>query len=272
MGVIFAKVKDKDEPIRRLLYCDDLYNIGMVMSSIDYSTDVLLEDNQWFKIGDFSNKGYTNHFIGIPVDTTYPVGKIDINKVQYICTYQETGCYFYQRVIKSRILTNTKLLSLKDDATLIEKQDYIVLTDEPDAIYCQSKDTLYFKDIARITPIFGGLEKLFKEATREEVTTFVDSVPVELNGKYDIEHIGKLNRQRITKAMTILEKLNQDDREKIFTYTNDYSGLSQNCGKFVISNEEEMKAFLFGIDQRYYTTPIGNERRVANSIIALPEK
>ena len=39
---------------------------------------------------------------------------------------------------------------------------------------------------------------------------------------------------------------------------------------FTIGNEEDMKYLLWGIEQRYYTTPVTNENRVANSIMVLP--
>ena len=35
---------------------------------------------------------------------------------------------------------------------------------------------------------------------------------------------------------------------------------------FTINNENEMKYLLWGIEQRYYTTPITKEKRVANSV------
>ena len=38
---------------------------------------------------------------------------------------------------------------------------------------------------------------------------------------------------------------------------------------FTIGNEENMKYLLWGIEQRYYTTPVTNEKRVANSITKL---
>lgn len=41
-------------------------------------------------------------------------------------------------------------------------------------------------------------------------------------------------------------------------------------GIFTIGNEEDMKFLLLGIEQRYYTTPMIKENRIANSIMVLP--
>jgi hypothetical protein len=36
--------------------------------------------------------------------------------------------------------------------------------------------------------------------------------------------------------------------------------------KFEIKSDEELKYLLYGIEQRFYTTHIGNEKRLANSV------
>jgi hypothetical protein len=39
--------------------------------------------------------------------------------------------------------------------------------------------------------------------------------------------------------------------------------------KFEISTDDELKLLLYGIEQRFYTTPFGQEKRLANSVQAL---
>ena len=39
--------------------------------------------------------------------------------------------------------------------------------------------------------------------------------------------------------------------------------------KFEISNDDELKLLLYGIEQRFYTTPFGYEKRLANSVTAM---
>ena len=40
-------------------------------------------------------------------------------------------------------------------------------------------------------------------------------------------------------------------------------------GKFKIETDSDLKFVLWGIEQRFYTTPIGGDKRVANSIISI---
>ena len=39
--------------------------------------------------------------------------------------------------------------------------------------------------------------------------------------------------------------------------------------KFKISTDNELKYLLYGIEQRFYTTPFSKEKRLANSIVGL---
>ena len=53
-----------------------------------------------------------------------------------------------------------------------ETGEGIIINDIPDAVYIKSEDTLYFQRLETISPIFKGIEKLYREATQEEVDRF----------------------------------------------------------------------------------------------------
>ena len=79
--------------------------------------------------------------------------------------------------------------------------------------------------------------------------------------------VGKANRRRLAMAMDTLSKLDERQKEQIFSYTDKYyPGLQYNGSSFLINNEEDLKNLLYGIEQRFYTTPVTNENRVANSV------
>ena len=53
----------------------------------------------------------------------------------------------------------------------------------------------------------------------------------------------------------------------MFDYIKDYyPNLKLNNGKAQISNEEDLKNILYGLEERFYTTLISKEKRIANSI------
>ena len=63
------------------------------------------------------------------------------------------------------------------------------------------------------------------------------------------------------------------DKAMIFSYIKDYCpDLSAEGQKFTVSSNDDLKMLLYGIQQRYYTTPVGNEQRVASSTYPLKQQ
>ena len=70
-------------------------------------------------------------------------------------------------------------------------------------------------------------------------------------------------------AMDTLSKFNSEEKDQIFEYIKEYCDdiSSETTEKvFEIESEDNLKNLLYGIEQRFYTTPLGNEKRLANSI------
>ena len=75
------------------------------------------------------------------------------------------------------------------------------------------------------------------------------------------------NRKRIAQVSDRLSQLDDDGRAYIVDYIHAYCpDIEYDDGKYSIANEVELKSVLFGIDERYYTTGLDSEKRLANSI------
>lgn len=67
-----------------------------------------------------------------------------------------------------------------------------------------------------------------------------------------------------------MKSFDSDEKNKIFKYIKNYCpNLEKKEDSFVIRSDEDLKSILYGIEQRYYTTPVKNEKRLANSIIVI---
>jgi hypothetical protein len=67
-----------------------------------------------------------------------------------------------------------------------------------------------------------------------------------------------------------MNKLSISDKKSIIQYIQQYCGdVPLNGDTFQIGSEDHLKKILFGIEQRYYTTPLGSEKRLANSVIVI---
>ena len=116
------------------------------------------------------------------------------------------------------------------------------------------------------------MDFLYKEATQEEVEEFLCEPFIGLSDGYEASKVSKPNRKRIALAVESFSQLEHHEKNQMLDYIHDYcEGISYDEGerRFSISTDEELKYLLYGIEQRFYTTMLGKEKRLANSVQAL---
>ncbi len=74
--------------------------------------------------------------------------------------------------------------------------------------------------------------------------------------------------------MATLKTMSADDKTNMLDYIDGYCGeqklkFDNENKKFEISNDDKLKLLLYGIEQRFYTTPFGQEKRLANSVTTM---
>ena len=277
MNYLIAKVNDRKEKYRTVIADNTVfYSLPINLKNHhEYTPAYKLEDDEWYSVSNFSKKDFCIELIKDKFDTTpYTLlTTADPCNVTYLCAFQDDTVYYFQRVFKHSVLERKKVLILGDEIAVKETPKQIVLSDNADAIYIIAEDTLYFRKLETIAPIFVGIEVLYREATKEEVADFLEQEFIHTDEEYSVEKVGKVNRQRIAIAIENFNKLNKKQKEVIFQYTNKYyPQLNFDGTAFTIKTEEDMKYLLYGLEQRYYTTPATNEKRVANSVSNIPKK
>ena len=277
MNYLIAKVNDRKEKYRKVITGNDFfYDLPINLKNHhEYTPAYKLEDDEWYSVSNFSKKDFCIELIKNTFDTTSykSLKKADPCNITYLCALQGDTIYYFQRVFKYNILKKKKVITLGDEITVRETPKQIVLTDNPDAIYVIEEDTLYFRKLETIAPIFVGIESLYREATNEEVADFLGQPFIHTDENYSVEKVGKANRQRIAITIENFNKLKPKQRTLIFQYINEYYPQLNYYGKvFTIKNEDDMKYFLYGLEQRYFTTPATNEKRVANSVSKILKK
>ncbi len=269
MNHVIAKIK-KDNVYKKLYSGESIFNMPEgVENAVEYAPTVLLEDEEWFAIKDFSQQTYCIDLLKNEFRTTdfAMVDRTGLGQIEYICSY-ENDTFFFQRILKHSIMTK-KYFSLGDEVSL-KKEKSLVINEYPDAIYRKDKDVLLFKKLQTIAPLFKGIEVLYKEATREETAAFLNNEFIALTNKYSVDKVKTLNRKHIALVAEGLNNFTKKQRREVLDYTHKYyPQLEYNNGVFSIGGESDLKYLLWGIEQRYYTTPITKENRVANSVIPL---
>lgn len=271
MNHLIAKVRDRKNKYRKVVSGHTYYSDITITDSVLYNPATILEDEQWYKLEKFSEQEYCLDFLKDTWDSTeYDlINKIDADRIAYLCAYQEDGIYCFQRIYKSSVLNN-KCFTIGDKVNFEQGKCMVVINEKPDAVYKKKEDILYFKKLETIAPIFKGIDVLYKEATVQDVTMFFQEPFMEVNVEFTPESVGKANRKRLALVHKTLEKLDANDKKSIFAYTDEYyPELAYDGEKFTINNDEDLKNLLYGIEERFYTTPVTHEKRAANSIIAI---
>lgn len=273
MNHLFAKVNDRKNKYRILLSDVVVYKNCELQDVIEFQPSHTLDEEQWFYIENFMSRPYCIDLLKSEVINSidYPeINKANPEKISYLISYQNENDFFFQRVFTSRILKDKLFVHIGDDVKMQNMSNAIVINDVPDAIYKRDVDRLYFKKFETITPIFKGIDELYREATDAEVGEFLDYEFIALQGNYSTENVKKANRKRIAIAMETLKHYTDEQKKTIFDYTNDYfPNLKFDGTSFEIGQEKDLKNLLYGIEQRLYTTVATHEKRCASAVYSL---
>ncbi|WP_448972202.1 hypothetical protein [Oribacterium sp.] len=271
MNYLIARVNDHKEKYRKIIADNTVfYNLpSNLKNHHEYTPTYKLEDDEWYSVNNFSKKDFCIELIKDKFDTTSykPLTKAEPCNVTYLCAFQDNTVYYFQRVFKHSVLERKKAVILGDEIAVKENPKQIILSDNADAIYVINEDTLYFRKLETISPIFVGIDVLYREATKKEVSDFLGQTFIHTGEGYGVEKVGKANRRRIAIAIENFNKLKKEQKTVVIKYTNDYyPQLNFDGNSFTIKSEDDMKYLLYGLEQLYYTTPATNEKRVANSV------
>ena len=276
MDHVFAKVKGlRKKPYFKLVSDHTLFeavdiDIG---HCVDYNPDHHLDEDAWFKVENFNQQAFCIDLLQADFDSKDydDLVKAQFAKIGYIFSLQADDFYF-QKITPSLFLKR-KMIGFGEAAEIEESDSRLVINALPDAVYFKNSNTLVFKNLATVSSIFKGIDELYKEATNEEVQEFLDEEFLELTGDLDLAKVSKPNRKRIALAMDTLNNMTDADKDQMLSYVHGYCDqkLTFDAGnkKFEIQTDEELKLLLYGIEQRFYTTPLSNEKRLANSVIVL---
>ena len=276
MNYICAKIKINGNDMYRTITSTE-YNVyktkeELVHSFREYTPDSLLEEGEWYTISAFSQQKYAPYL----VQDVYEIADYEeLTQDEYthidFLFVNSDGLLYFQRVGKAR-LTKKKhcMWRFGDSFEYIHNADVLTFNEYPDAIYTRDDDTLYFRKLDKAAMIFNGMMDLYREATDPEVIAFLENNFIVLTNGFNASRVKTMNRKRIVLATDILSRLQYNEKEEIFSYIKEYRpNLVTENQKIAIGSEADLKMLLYGIEERFYTTPVGKEKRIANSTIDL---
>lgn len=276
MNQVYVKIRlrGKANKYRKLLSTDEnLYCSPdeLIESSCPYTPGATLETGEWFKISEFSEKNFSIEITQKDYETVDydSLQKAEYSQVDYLFAKIDDNLFF-QNISKSKLVKKKGILGFGEGYRYERETAILFINEYPDAIYIPAEDALYFQRLEPIASIFGGISELYREATEHEVEEFLQNDFIDLTDGFESSKVKVANRKRIAMAMDTLSKMHDDDKKQIFAYICDYCpDIVTPEQKFKVGSEENLKMVLFGIEQRFYTTLVGGEKRIANSVVPL---
>lgn len=277
MDFICAKLKPKRRnEYRKVLSTDKLVFPDFDLSSISvtpYQPGTLLEEDAIFSVSNARMHTFANDLLKTSYETKDfdAITRAEFSQIDFLFVFRKnTPFILFQNVSKTRLIAKKGIIRLGESFEYRDDLEEITIRNIPDAVYDKSTDTLYFHKLESITGIFTGIDQLYREATQEETVSFLSEDFISLKDGFSAARVKTANRKRIAMAVDTLNKLNLDQRRQMLYYIGEYCPDLQTAdSRFEISSEQNLKMLLYGIEQRFYTTLIGDEKRLANSVISL---
>ena len=288
MDYLLAKIKGRNGGLSMVLSDETVFDCVPDFSNARaYDDDYKLQDGEWFVVDEFSSKSYCLDILKNNFDATAysNLSKKLYRKIAYVISVQEdedgNEIYIFQNVTSSLLLSKQKFISFgtfpeiavagftnTDQASLVNNENILVLKELPDCYYVKAEDKLYFRNLSSITSIFEGINELYNEATDDEVQTLFDMEMVDLGADFGVDKVKIPNRRKIKEALARYNSFSDERKQKLPTYVSKYCPalFDEETQKFKINSEKELTELLNGMNQRYYTTEIDEEKRLANSV------
>lgn len=275
MDYLLARIDTRSKSNMRLVLSDKTTYQDVVLDNAgEYNDEYKLQDGEWFVVNDFREKPFFKEWLKEPFNVA-EYSQLNVNEysgLRFLCAVQNSDMFMFQRLYSGHVYKNKKFLSFFGDnepCLLDNNKQMILINNEPDAVYNVEENRLYFKSIPTVKPIFSGIEELYKEATNEEVEAFFNLGFIRLSGDFSADKVKTLNRRRIKEAKEIYENYTDEDKDALKVYAQKYlPNLNYNPKRDVcdITDDNQLKDLLYCILQRYYTTEIGGQKRVAHSV------
>lgn len=232
---------------------------------IDYTGSHKLEDDEWFRIQNFSDQEYFIDECSNDHSTASltQIANNEYTEISCIGILQGNQKHF-QRITPSLFVNRKTWLDHHGEPKIVEQRRQIEIRKESDAIYVADSDTLFFKSIGKIKLIFPGIQDLYRDATQGEIDEFMGYDFID-STQLTASTVGIMNRKRIADIGTKYKNLPPAKKNQLIAYAKEKAGIDLEGDAFKITSDNDLKNLLYAMDQRYYTADIYGEERIATA-------
>lgn len=268
------------ESNKNLMLIENGFDFPVINTNVEkkFQPDYKLADDEWFYV--VLNADDKALMAYIPtVESTADINNIIRNQykdlaVLYLANKDSDGKIkiIFNRIFNKFYITSKIFLKFIDsgEAIVTTEENVVEFNSNVDAYWDGNSSKLYFKNYLTIKPLFKGIDKFYRSATSEEVDSFVksdffkveDTFKSEDLGERALRHIAGFIDDKSINFNDLAVRKNYNEYAKIFSE----SGFSiAEDGKFILAKASDLTHVINLLQERYYTTQITNEKRVAHS-------
>ena len=135
MDHVFAKEKGRLGQYAKLFSERNIYKLPEELeNAVEYDAAYKLEENEWYMLSEFSTKDFCIDILKEPVDSTDYVTITNnvLKNLEYICAYQNENEFYFQRVLKSRLIKKHRIIDFTQEMKIRETGEGIIINDIPE--------------------------------------------------------------------------------------------------------------------------------------------
>jgi len=280
--MILGKLKGKRGEIVKVLSADaevdkfkNFLNTAQISTSHakEFETDYRADTGEWLYIDLTGDQEIIAPFRAAALNTTSlnPLATSTIKSLHlfYNVTQKQNNGQtvidklYFQQVLPSAKMHKAGYLSLTGEPHVKVETDIIALHAYVDSIWDEDSKRLYFHKYEKAHSMFPDLDKFFRAATDEEVSTFTHS---EIFAPAADLNLKTRNRNRIANILkNKADLLTRAKFPKLKKYIKDYNLPVQIRGGKLVLENANADVIIKALSEFYYTTAISGEKREANS-------
>ena len=199
------------------------------------------------------------------------INKTELSSVLWICSYwintREQTIINLQHVTKAKYVENTHFLSWINDHVIYEEEsNRLEIYNRVDICINRADHKIYFKNFAHLKSIHSEFNELYKEASKEQQSLFID----EINNSeiFNIVPEIKIEPSNLKHIRFLIEQNFEIEKPKLIEYINKYQNvvtLEKSDDQYLVKKNKDITVLIKVLNEAFYTGELTGQQRESNS-------
>jgi len=244
---------------------------------VEFKTDYILHPDEWFfiELNEGEKKEMIDSYLTI-IDSSADHNEIKPEQYKELltlylsCDKNGSKSIIFNRIFDRYCIQSKTFINIDVTGPQVRNEvNSIEFNYSVDAFWDDTKNRLYFRKYSIIKPLFSGIERYYRSASKQEVEEFLTNDFFTVSEEFNLKKLGERALHNIA-AIIDSEEINFSDsdvRESYIEYANDFEAFDVHIenGKFKVEKPTDLTKILSVLQERLYISPVTKQKRVASS-------